>query len=566
MSRAQSSGVAALLRDYRRFAGRRLWLSLALMIMGAAAEGFGLLMLVPLATVAIGGSESRVSRLVPFAASWTSQQRFLAALALFVAAMAARSLLLLARDTLLSRVEADYEVSLRLRSAATLARRGWPFASSIGQPAMQSLLLNDVPRAGQASGFIQQGAVAATMLMVQFVIAFILSPPLTLLALAFLVVGAAFSLKFVQRGVRRGLSMTYSMEDSASSGFRLHAGLKAALAQGSVPAFLAEYRRSLSRTAGQMVRFATDYSYAQQAISFAAALVAAVLLLVGVRVLALPFPVLVTSLVVFARMSGPAQQLQNSAVRTAAFASSFAAIEQRLGPLDWNVPKELPRKPVTWKELVLKQVRHQHGPGLGVAEASLRLQRGEWLGLRGASGAGKTTLIDLAAGLLTPQGGMVALDGQQLEGATLERWREALAYLGQEGSVFNDTIRGNLLAEGVDAGEADLWAAIETVGLADRVRAFPNGIDESVGDRGSHLSGGERQRLALARALLRKPSLLIFDEATAALDPESEAELIKRLKAIGPRPAALVVAHRASTLAHCDSVITIQHGVVSAAG
>jgi ABC-type multidrug transport system fused ATPase/permease subunit len=175
-------------------------------------------------------------------------------------------------------------------------------------------------------------------------------------------------------------------------------------------------------------------------------------------------------------------------------------------------------------------------------------------------------LIDLAAGLLTPQGGMVALDGQQLEGATLERWREALAYLGQEGSVFNDTIRGNLLAEGVDAGEADLWAAIETVGLADRVRAFPNGIDESVGDRGSHLSGGERQRLALARALLRKPSLLIFDEATAALDPESEAELIKRLKAIGPRPAALVVAHRASTLAHCDSVITIQHGVVSAAG
>jgi ABC-type multidrug transport system fused ATPase/permease subunit len=101
--------------------------------------------------------------------------------------------------------------------------------------------------------------------------------------------------------------------------------------------------------------------------------------------------------------------------------------------------------------------------------------------------------------------------------------------------------------------------------LGQRVRAFPGGLNESVGDRGSQLSGGERQRLAIARALLRRPSLLILDEATAALDSNSEAELVERLKAIKPRPAALVVAHRESTLSHCDSLIAIQHGVVKPA-
>lgn len=564
MSRAEPSGIAALFHDYRRFAGGRLGLSLGLMILGAVAEGFGLLMIVPLATIAIGSSESRLLRFTPFAASWSSEQRFLAALALFVAAMAARSLLLLARDTLLARVEADYEVNLRLRSAATLARRGWPFAGRMGQAGMQSLLLNDVPRAGQAAAFMQQIAVAGTMLMVQLVIAFVLSPALTLLALAFLAGGLVFSLRFVQRGVRRGLAMTYAMEDSAGSGFRLHAGLKAALAQGTVPAFLAEYRSSLSRSADQMVHFARDYSVAQQLASLGAALVAAVLLLVGVRVLTLPFPVLVTSLVVFARMSGPAQQLQNSLVRTAAFAPAFAAIERRLGPLDWTVPQERPHAPFEWRQLEFEHVRREHQPGLGLTDASLRLGIGDWLGISGASGAGKTTLVDLAAGLLEPEAGAVTLDGRPLEDDLLERWRGVIAYVGQEGSVFNDSVRANLLAEGARADEGALWRVLETVGLAERVRAFPSGLDESVGDRGSQLSGGERQRLVIARALLRRPSLLILDEATAALDPESEAALVQQLKALEPRPAALVIAHRPSTLAHCDSVVSIQHGVLSA--
>src|SRR5206468_9681750 len=133
---------------------------------------------------------------------------------------------------------------LRVRAAATLASRGWPFASRIGQAGMQSLLLNDVPRAAEAAGYVQQVAVGATMLLVQLAITFALSVELTLVAVAFIGAGSLISLRFTRRGVRSGLAIVDAMEHSAGSGFRLHAGLKAALAQGTTPAFLAEYSAS----------------------------------------------------------------------------------------------------------------------------------------------------------------------------------------------------------------------------------------------------------------------------------------------------------------------------------
>lgn len=564
MNRAEGSSVAALLDDYRRFAGTRLWVALGLMLLGAMAEAFGLLMIVPLASIAIG-SDSQFLRFVPAAASWSADQRFTLALALFVGAFAARSLLLFARDTLLARLHSEYEANLRLRAAATLASRGWPFAAKVGQAGMQSLLLNDVPRATDAVAFVQQMAVGATMLIVQLALTFVLSPRLTVVAILFLALGSLVSVRFARRGVRSGLAISEAMDQSAGSGFRLHAGLKAAVAQGTVPAFLAEYRSTLGAAAGQHTRFARDYSFAQQLAAFGAALVAAVLLLVGARILHLPFPVLIASLVLFARMSGPAQLLQNNAVRVAAYAPSFGAILRRVGALEGRVPDMAAREPLDWSELQLDRTSYAHQPGLGITSASLRLKRGQWLGLSGASGAGKTTLVDLVSGLLEPQSGEITLDGAALDGERLERWRASLAYVGQEGSVFNDSVRGNLLAEGARADDVALWQALETVGLGERVRAFPAGLNESVGDRGSQLSGGERQRLVIARALLRHPSLLILDEATAALDPESEAELIARAKALHPGMAALVVAHRESTLAHCDSVVPIQHGVLKGA-
>jgi len=559
MSTAQGSGVQALLRDYRHSAGARLWAALALMILGALAEGFGILMLVPLATFAIGGvGETGVlASLAGVAITIPPGQRILLALGLFIAAMAVRSALVYARDVLLGKLQAGYEASLRLRSAATLAQRGWTFASRIGQAGMQSLLLTDVPRSSLAIAQAQLFAVGGVMLVVQLVLAAVLSPALTAVAFVIILFGSFASLHWIRRGVKSGIAFVERAEESTSSGFKLHAALKAALAQGTVPQFLAEYRSSLAGARQETVRYFHNVAAARSIAFLGSALAAALLFFIGHSLLALPFPVLVASLVLFARMAGPAQQLQSSAQTIAAFAPSFAAIERRLGKLQAVPEERLPARPLVWNELQLDRAAYEHQAGLGLQTTSLTLTRGEWLGIGGPSGAGKTTLIDLVAGLLSPQSGSVTVDGHVLEDEALARWRAGLAYVGQEGSVFDDSVRGNLVADSGGATDEELWAALDRVRLADRVRAFPNGLNERVGDRGSSLSGGERQRLVIARALMRSPSLLLLDEATAALDAESEAALLERLQALTPRPAAMVVAHRPSTLAHCDSVVTI---------
>jgi ATP-binding cassette subfamily C protein len=560
MSRATSGGVRALLHDYRTFAGPRLWAALALMLLGALAEGFGLLMIVPLASIAIGDSAGALERFAGPFNSIPAHDRLLVALALFVAFMAARSALLYAREVELTRQQSGYEASLRLRAASTLAQRGWAFASGIGQAEMQALLLTDVSRASIAVDYAQRFAVAAIMLAVQFGLTLLLSPVLALIAFAIMLLGFLAAVHWTKRGVSSGLAFAEQSEQSTGSGFRLHAGLKAALAQGSVPQFLHEYAAALDRARGELVRFSRDVNASRQLAGLAAAVAAALLLLVGLRVLALPFPVLIASLALFARMVTPALALQQSAQNLTAYAQSFGAIRRRLGKIE---PVAEPRvetaAPLQWRELRLDGVGFEHPGGLGLAPISLVLRNADWIGIGGPSGAGKTTLIDLVAALIEPRGGKITIDGQALDGGRLGQWRAALAYVGQDGAVFNDSVRGNLNAGASAAADDDLWQVLESVGLAGRVRAFDRGLDELVGDRGSQLSGGERQRLMIARALLRKPSLLILDEATSALDADGEAALLHSLRALDPRPAALVVAHRESTLVHCDSVVAIQH-------
>jgi ATP-binding cassette subfamily C protein len=152
----------------------------------------------------------------------------------------------------------------------------------------------------------------------------------------------------------------------------------------------------------------------------------------------------------------------------------------------------------------------------------------------------------------------VLIDGEPLEGAALATWRESLSYVAQDPFLFHDTVRRNLLWARPDAQEDELWAAIELAGAGALVRRL--GLDAMVGERGSLVSGGERQRIALARALLRRPSLLVLDEATNAIDQEGEAEILARIGALPDRPTILMIAHRASSLAHCDRLITLEDG------
>jgi len=134
----------------------------------------------------------------------------------------------------------------------------------------------------------------------------------------------------------------------------------------------------------------------------------------------------------------------------------------------------------------------------------------------------------------------------------------------QDGFLFHDSVRRNLNWGAIEADDDALWRALDFAGAGALVRALPDGLDTVVGERGSLLSGGERQRLAIARALLRRPRLLVLDEATNAIDATSEAALLGRLAALDPRPTIVMISHRAESMACCDQVITIDRGAIAA--
>ena len=185
--------------------------------------------------------------------------------------------------------------------------------------------------------------------------------------------------------------------------------------------------------------------------------------------------------------------------------------------------------------------------------------------IMGASGAGKSTLADVLMGLLVPDSGTLVIDGEPLTGAARRAWRAHVAYVPQEVYLMHDTIRRNLLAGLHDATDAQMHEALQRA-AADFVLQLPQGLDTVVGDGGVLLSGGERQRIALARALLRRPSLLILDEATSALDVENEARIRQAIEQLHGDLTVVIIGHRLPTLEHADQVVVLESGQIKAQG
>jgi ATP-binding cassette subfamily C protein len=200
------------------------------------------------------------------------------------------------------------------------------------------------------------------------------------------------------------------------------------------------------------------------------------------------------------------------------------------------------------------------GEGQGLYDVDLSIEAGSLVGVVGPSGAGKTTFCDLLVGLYPPRRGTIAVGGTPLEGPSAAAWRHALSYVSQDPFLFHDSIRGNLLWARPNASEEQLWEALEVAGADGFVRLLPAGLETIVGERGGLVSGGERQRLALARALLRRPQLLVLDEATNAIDVAGERLLLERLAALADRPTIVMVAHRDASLQFCQRVIELRDG------
>jgi ABC-type multidrug transport system fused ATPase/permease subunit len=192
---------------------------------------------------------------------------------------------------------------------------------------------------------------------------------------------------------------------------------------------------------------------------------------------------------------------------------------------------------------------------------SLAIGKGEAVGFVGTSGSGKSTLVDVILGLLPPSAGVITVDGLGI-GENVRAWQDQIGYVPQAIYLTDDTLRRNV-AFGLPDGQIDedaVWHAIKAAQLEEFVNSQARGLDTVVGERGVRLSGGQRQRIGIARALYHDPDVLVLDEATSALDMVTEAAVMEAVTALKGRKTILIVAHRLSTVEHCDRLFCLDQG------
>jgi ABC-type multidrug transport system fused ATPase/permease subunit len=236
-------------------------------------------------------------------------------------------------------------------------------------------------------------------------------------------------------------------------------------------------------------------------------------------------------------------------------------------------------RPMMQQSLAVDEVSfgYEGGPPLALDHVSFTITRGESIGIVGPTGAGKSTLVDVLLGLLPPTSGRVLIDGEPLEGRE-RAWQRQLGYVSQDVYLLDDSVRRNIAFGIPDAAidEARLTRAVAQARLDEVVVALPSGFDTVIGENGIRLSGGQRQRVAIARALYHDPPVLFFDEATAALDNQTEREVTEAIAHLrqgyggqanvhGTR-TVIAIAHRLSTVKHCDRLIYLRDGKIAGLG
>ena len=206
-------------------------------------------------------------------------------------------------------------------------------------------------------------------------------------------------------------------------------------------------------------------------------------------------------------------------------------------------------------------VSFSYGPTREIVSGlTFSIKKGETIGLVGPSGTGKTTVVDLLLRLFTPQKGVILIDGEDIHNVGLKEWRKRIGYVPQDIFLINDTIKNNIRFYNESISEKDIIEAAEMANIYDTVIELPKKFDTVVGERGVKLSGGQKQRIVLARALARKPEILILDEATSAIDTESEKLIQQSIKDLKGKVTILIIAHRPSTVMNCDRLVVLEKG------
>ena len=566
--------AAEFVCDFVRYSGRRGVVAAVCVGLGALLESVGVVLLVPILAVVLdtgrksSWQETLSARLFALTGAETHLQRLALLLCVFAVLMVVRAAVLSKRDVTLAQLQIGFVEELRSRITRQLAWARWDVVARLRHSRISYLMSSDIQSIGSATSFLLQCTVSLTILVTQCALAFVLAPILASFAIVLLAAGA-IALGVVLRKARAmGQFVTGSNLSLMNSTAQFLGGIKLAVSQNLQDRFVDEFHATLHKLTTRQIEYSRQRTNARLAATTMSALVGALAVWIGFGVLNVAPSLLLAVLFLLARMNGPAMQIQQGAQQFAISLPAYEKIKELGSELTAAAPdgprqaaRDIPSGPIVFREVSFSYAGNGDTAASPVLHnVNATIATGSFVGICGASGAGKTTFADLLVGLFPPQGGEVSVGGVPLRGALLAAWRDRISYVSQDPFLFYDTIRRNLLWAAPGAGEEDLWNALRLAGAEQLVRGMADGLETVVGERGTLVSGGERQRLALARAVLRRPRLLVLDEATNAIDIASEQEILQRLIALVPRPTIVLIAHRIESVRLCDRILELDAG------
>jgi len=544
------------------------WAALASALIGLAVatlDAVALSLIVPTVEFMVGLDSSA---LTSDAASWFSDlfdllglDFTLATVFTFVIVLAVvRSGFILVEGSANAFFRARYEADLRSRMYSAILTAEWSFV--LRQPAgvMQNALIVECQRAGIALGASLSAISTLLGVGIYLVIAFSVSWQLTLAAIA----GTATLLsmfRFMTTFSRRlGRAASAANNDLATDIVDGLSGAKILKSHAQEASAIRRFNRIVARRSRiETLTGVNNGAFASAAeLSFMGLLLGGLLL--ATRVLDVEKSAVLLFALLFFRLFQRSRTLQSTVMDFSNLSPSTDIVhglsQEAAGRSERGSGNPAP--PFS-SGLKFNKVSFSYDSRAQILDSvNLSIPTGSTVALVGLSGSGKTTIIDMTIGLLTPDEGSITVDGEPLSRINLQDWRANLAYVSQDTVLFQDTIASNIARGRQGASDSQIRRAAELAHADEFINAMPDGYDTVLGDRGMGISGGQRQRLALARALVRSPRLLILDEATSELDSDSEARIQLALEGLHGKVTVLMAAHRLSTVLNADTVYVLQ--------